>query len=111
MSEIIRLTTPLTVSDTEPLHIGQKALLNGVIYTGRDAAHKRLMDLINKNEPLPFDIEGQIIYYVGPAPAETRKAHRIRGADHQLPDGHLRPEAAGTRPQRNDRKGQARSGS
>ena len=74
MSEIIRLTTPLTVSDTEPLHIGQKVLLNGVIYTGRDAAHKRLMDLINKNEPLPFDIEGQVIYYVGPAPAKPGRA-------------------------------------
>ncbi len=70
MSEIIRLTTPLTDADVEPLRIGQKVLLNGVVYTGRDAAHKRLMDLIQENKPLPIDIRGQVIYYVGPSPAK-----------------------------------------
>jgi fumarate hydratase subunit beta len=70
MSDIIRLTTPLTDQNVEPLRIGQKVLLNGVVYTGRDAAHKRLMDLIQSGKPLPFDLKGQIIYYVGPSPAK-----------------------------------------
>jgi fumarate hydratase subunit beta len=45
-------------------------LLNGVIYTGRDAAHKRLFDLLQEKKPLPIDLKGQVIYYVGPAPAK-----------------------------------------
>jgi fumarate hydratase subunit beta len=69
MSETVRLTTPLSDSDVEGLRIGQKVLLNGVVYTGRDAAHKRLYELIRKGEPLPVDLKGQIIYYVGPSPA------------------------------------------
>lgn len=70
MAEITRLTTPLTDSDVEGLRIGQKILLNGIIYTGRDAAHKRLMELISQGQALPFDIKGQVIYYVGPSPAK-----------------------------------------
>jgi fumarate hydratase subunit beta len=69
MAKIIRLTTPLLDSDVEELRIGQKILLSGVIYTGRDAAHKRLMELIASGGPLPFDLKGQVIYYVGPSPA------------------------------------------
>ncbi len=69
MADMTRLTTPLTDSDVEGLRIGQKILLNGVIYTGRDAAHRRLMDLILQGQPLPFDLRGQVIYYVGPSPA------------------------------------------
>jgi fumarate hydratase subunit beta len=69
MAEIIRLDTPLKNEDLEPLRIGQKVLLNGTIYTGRDAAHKRVADLIQQGEPLPFDLAGQVIYYVGPSPA------------------------------------------
>jgi fumarate hydratase subunit beta len=67
---IVRLETPLGNSDIEPLRIGQKVLLNGVIYTGRDAAHKRLFDLIQSGKPLPVDFRGQVIYYVGPTPAK-----------------------------------------
>ena len=48
---------------------GDNLLINGTIYTGRDAAHKRLVDLLEKGESLPFDITGQIIYFVGPTPA------------------------------------------
>lgn len=70
MTEAIRLTPPLTDADVERLQIGDRVLISGVIYTGRDAAHKRLTDLINADEPLPFDIQGQIIYYVGPSPAK-----------------------------------------
>ncbi len=69
MTESIRLNTPLTDQDVERLKIGDRILLNGVIYTGRDAAHKRLFDLLKEGRELPFDIRGQIIYYVGPTPA------------------------------------------
>ncbi|MCK4256612.1 Fe-S-containing hydro-lyase [candidate division WOR-3 bacterium] len=66
----IRLRTPLSDESIEKLHIGDKVLLSGVIYTARDAAHKRLVELIKDNKPLPIDIKGQVIYYVGPAPAK-----------------------------------------
>jgi fumarate hydratase subunit beta len=69
MTEPIRLKTPLSAGDAEKLKIGDRILLNGVIYTGRDAAHKRLSDLLKEGKELPFDIRGQIIYYVGPTPA------------------------------------------
>ena len=70
MSEAIRLKTPLSDADVEKLKAGDKVFLNGVIYTGRDAAHKRLYDLLMEGKPLPIDVKGQVIYYVGPAPAK-----------------------------------------
>ena len=69
----IKLKTPLRDEDVEKLKIGDKVLLTGVIYTGRDAAHKRLFDLIQAGKELPVDIRGQVIYYVGPAPAKPGK--------------------------------------
>ena len=70
MSQPIRLKTPLTNADVEKLKAGDKVFINGVIYTGRDAAHKRLVDLLQEGKPLPVDLKGQVIYYVGPAPAK-----------------------------------------
>lgn len=70
MTEPIRLKTPLSDKDLEKLKIGDRVLINGTIYTGRDAAHKRLFDLVKAGNDLPFDIKGQIIYYVGPTPAK-----------------------------------------
>ena len=69
MSDVIRLTTPLSEEQARSLKIGDRVLLNGAVYTGRDAAHKRLVALIEQGRELPFDIEGQVIYYVGPTPA------------------------------------------
>jgi fumarate hydratase subunit beta len=74
MSEPIRLKTPLTDADVEKLKAGDKVLITGVIYTGRDAAHKRLTDLLKEGKPLPVDLKGQVIYYVGPAPAKPGHA-------------------------------------
>ncbi len=68
MTDAIRLKTPLTDEDLERLKIGDRVLISGTIYTGRDAAHKRLFDLLKEGKELPFDIKGQIIYYVGPTP-------------------------------------------
>lgn len=65
----IKLTTPLTKEKVKELKSGDEVLISGTIYTGRDAAHMRLVDALNNNEPLPFDVRDQIIYYVGPAPA------------------------------------------
>ncbi len=70
MSEPVRLKTPLTDEDVENLKIGDRVLISGVIFTGRDAAHRRLFELLKAGKGLPFDIRGQIIYYVGPAPAK-----------------------------------------
>ena len=69
MSESIRLKTPLSSEDLERLKSGDRVLISGVIYTGRDAAHKRLFELLKAGKDLPFDMKGQIIYYVGPTPA------------------------------------------
>lgn len=69
MSENVKkITTPLTEEILKDLKAGDNVLISGIIYTGRDAAHKRLVELIEKGENLPFDINGQIIYYVGPTP-------------------------------------------
>ncbi len=73
MANEIRLKTPLSNDDVDKLKIGDKVLITGVIYTGRDAAHKRLTDLIKEGKELPIDVKGQIIYYVGPAPARPGK--------------------------------------
>ena len=66
----MKLTTPLTDSAVEQLHAGDKVSITGVIYVGRDAAHKRLVAALEAGEALPFDPNGQIIYYMGPAPAK-----------------------------------------
>ncbi len=66
----IKLTTPLSDDVVAKLRIGQKVLLNGVLYTGRDAAHKKMIELLDNGKDLPFDLRGQIIYYVGPSPAK-----------------------------------------
>ena len=69
MSEPIRLTTPLTQDKVRSLHIGDRVLISGTIYAARDAAHKRLAACLSAGEPTPFPLEGETIYYVGPAPA------------------------------------------
>ena len=70
MDQTIRLTTPLTLKDLDPLRIGDRVLLSGIVYTARDAAHHRLIELIKNDKPLPIELNGQVIYYVGPTPAK-----------------------------------------
>lgn len=69
----MKVTTPLTEEIINSLYSGDKVLISGTIYTARDAAHKRLVKLIEDGKPLPFDIKDQIIYYVGPTPAKPNK--------------------------------------
>ena len=68
MSESTNLSTPLTDVVIEGLTAGDHVTFTGVIYTARDAAHKRLIELADRGEPLPIDLRGQVIYYVGPTP-------------------------------------------
>ncbi len=65
-----KINLPITDEDIKNLKAGDSVLLTGTIITGRDAAHKRLYELIEKGEALPVDIKGELIYYVGPAPAK-----------------------------------------
>ena len=62
------MTTPLSDEDVSKLEAGDIVYLNGTIYTARDAAHKRLVDLIEAGKQLPFDLKGSVIYFVGPTP-------------------------------------------
>jgi len=65
----VKITTPLTTEMIKTLRAGEQVLLSGTIFTGRDAAHKRMIELIANDLPLPFDVYGQTIYYAGPCPA------------------------------------------
>ena len=65
-----KIQLPITDEDIKSLKAGDSVLLTGTIITGRDAAHKRLFELIEKGEALPVDVRGELIYYVGPAPAK-----------------------------------------
>ena len=65
---MIEIRAPFKNDDIEKLVCGDIIKLSGVIYTARDAAHKRMIDAINNNEKLPFDVDGSGIYYVGPSP-------------------------------------------
>ncbi len=67
-SRAVALETPLTDEDVRDLRIGDRVSLGGVIYTARDAAHKRLIEALEKGTSLPIDLKGQVIYYVGPTP-------------------------------------------
>lgn len=69
----MKITTPLTQESINKLKCGDVVYITGKIYTARDAAHKRLVDLINNNKELPIDVKNQIIYYVGPTPAKPGK--------------------------------------
>ena len=69
-----RIHAPLLAKELETLRAGDSVLLSGTIYTGRDAAHKRLCALVEKGESLPFDPRNQVIYYAGPCPAKPGDA-------------------------------------
>ncbi len=80
MNQIKRITTPLSDETVAGLRAGDNVLINGVIYTGRDAAHKKLADLLAAGAALPFDLRGQVIFYVGPTPARPGRPIGSAGA-------------------------------
>ncbi len=94
MAKIVNL--PLTDETVSDLKAGDRVLLNGIMYTGRDAAHKRIAELINKNEQLPMDIKNQTIYYVGPCPA-SRTGNWLSRTHNKRKDGCLCPSLDGPR--------------
>lgn len=69
MSVLKKLQTPLDGESLLELRIGDNVEISGIIYTARDAAHRRMVEALDKGEPLPFDVQGQAIYFAGPAPA------------------------------------------
>ncbi|KLU64859.1 fumarate hydratase class I, aerobic [Desulfosporosinus acididurans] len=68
MTEVVRIETPLTHEKAAQLKSGDNVLLSGVIYTGRDAAHKKMVEALARGEELPFNVKDQIIFFVGPTP-------------------------------------------
>ncbi len=64
-----KITLPLTDEVLIELKVGDNVLLSGVIYAARDSAHRRMVEALDQGKPLPFDIKGQIVYYMGPSPA------------------------------------------
>ncbi len=64
-----KVTLPFTEKIIESLKAGDNLLLSGVLYVARDAAHKKMTEALDEGEPLPFDIKGQTVYYMGPSPA------------------------------------------
>jgi fumarate hydratase subunit beta len=74
MPRPVRLTPPLGEEDVEKLRIGDRVLITGTLYTARDAAHRRMIDLLDRGKQLPFDVRGQVVYYVGPSPPRPGSA-------------------------------------
>ena len=72
MAKIIAL--PLTDDTLQGLRAGDDVLLSGTMYVGRDSAHKRIVEALDQGKPLPFDVRGQTIYYMGPSPAKPGQA-------------------------------------
>ena len=70
----VKITTPLTREAVRNLKAGDSCLISGVIYTARDAAHKRLCELVEAGKELPMDVKDSIIYFVGPTPAKPGQA-------------------------------------
>lgn len=68
-----KVNTPFTDDDIRSFKAGDMLYISGIIYTARDAAHKRLVEMIERGEPMPFEFEGQTVYYAGPAPAKPGK--------------------------------------
>ena len=64
-----RINVPVSLEDRKSLKVGDYVYLTGTIYTARDAAHKRMQDAMDAGEPLPIELEGNVIYYMGPSPA------------------------------------------
>lgn len=69
-----RISSPMTEKQARSLRSGDSVLISGTIYTARDAAHKRLCALLAEGKALPFNVEGSIIYFVGPTPAKPGQA-------------------------------------
>ena len=70
MMKTLNIKSPIDEKTLENLKAGDQVFITGIIYVGRDAAHKRMVEALDQGKPLPFDIKGQTIYYMGPSPAK-----------------------------------------
>ena len=86
--EPTRLTLPLSEEAIASLRSGESVLLSGTMYVARDSAHKRMIESLDKGQPLPFDITGQTIYYMGPSPA---RPGQVIGAAGPTTSGRMDP--------------------
>ena len=84
-----KLNLPLSAEQRDSLKAGEMVLLSGVMYTARDAAHKRLIEMLDRGETLPLPLVDQTIYYVGPIPAAPEPCLWQRRPDHQHAHGRL----------------------
>jgi len=87
----LKITTPLLLEVIKDLHAGERVSLSGSIFTGRDAAHKRMIKLLDDNEPLPFDFHDQAIFYAGPCSTPPGRAIGSIGPTTSLRMDHYSP--------------------
>ncbi len=104
VDKAISLSLPLKEEDILRLRAGDRVLLTGVLYTARDAAHKRLVEALERGEKLPLDLKGQVLYYVGPSPTPPGEGRRLRRAHLRLQDGQVHPPAPPGRAPGHDRQ-------
>ena len=93
----IALRAPLGPDDVERLRAGDQVLLSGIVYTARDAAHERLVQLLTAGKPLPVDLRGQVIYYCGPTPARPGRPIGSAGPTTASRMDHYTPALLGER--------------
>ena len=86
-----KLQLPLSAAERDSLKAGEMVLLSGVMYTARDAAHKRLIEMLDRDEALPLPLQDQTIYYVGPTRPAARPCLWQCRPDHQHAHGYLCP--------------------
>ncbi len=95
MMELLRIEAPLTPETARALRAGQRVLLSGVVYTARDAAHRRLCELLDEGGEPPVPLAGAVIYYCGPAPAAHHANVSRRFLQDLLQAGHIKGMGAG----------------
>lgn len=88
------ITTPITEEVTKDLKSGDYVYITGTIYVARDAAHKRMIEALQRGEELPIDIKDSTIYYMGPSPAREGQTDRFCRTDHSHPHGQICTDTA-----------------
>lgn len=88
------INAPIDNEIVNSLKAGDCVYITGTIYTARDAAHKRMYEAIKNGENIPFELKNNIIYYLGPSPAERRTGHRLSRTNYKQPNGQIYTIAA-----------------
>ena len=99
-----RITTPITEEITKDLKAGDYVYITGTIYVARDAAHKRMIEALDRGEQLPIEIENATIYYMGPSPAREGRPIGSARSDNSKPDGQICTDTFRPWTKSNDRK-------